>query len=77
MSHKFLRLTACLGLLCLSLSSHADSREEQRAQFTQLYAQLKTDPDMSFTASPGTLMRYPLYPWLEYTHINAEFDLVK
>ena len=76
MSHKFLRLTACLGLLCLSLSSHADSREEQRAQFTQLYAQLKTDPDMSFTASPGTLMRYPLYPWLEYTHINAEFDLV-
>jgi soluble lytic murein transglycosylase len=62
-----------LSCLCVGLAQAQDSAA-QRLLFQQAYAALQAGDVAAFNALPEDMRQYSLYPWLEYTFLNKNFD---
>lgn len=67
-----------LTLMCCVLSSTppalAESPENQRQLFQQIYSDLQAGNPDKFASLAAEMRQYPLYPWLEYTDLKQHFD---
>ncbi|MGL4186483.1 MAG: hypothetical protein ACRCR4_11960, partial [Thiotrichaceae bacterium] len=62
-----------IGSLCAGLAQAQDVAA-QRLLFQQAYSALQAGDVAAFNALPEDMRQYSLYPWLEYTFLNKNFD---
>ena len=62
-----------IGSLCAGLAQAQDVAA-QRLLFQQAYSALQAGDVSAFNALPEDMRQYSLYPWLEYTFLNKNFD---